>query len=46
MNQPGVRASDAEREQAIALLHDPTVEGRLTLDEFSQRVEVAQAAKM
>jgi hypothetical protein len=40
-----VRASDAEREQTVARLRDATAEGRLTLDEFSQRVEDAYAAK-
>ena len=42
---PAVRASDAEREQAVARLRDATAEGRLTLDEFSQRMESAYAAK-
>jgi DUF1707 SHOCT-like domain/Cell wall-active antibiotics response LiaF, C-terminal len=45
VEQPAVRASDAEREQAVAKLRDATAEGRLTLDEFSQRVEDAYAAK-
>ena len=45
MEQPAVRASDAERELAVAKLRDATAEGRLTLDEFSQRVEDAYAAK-
>jgi len=45
MSQPVVRASDAEREQTVAQLRDATAEGRLTLDEFSQRVEEAYAAK-
>lgn len=40
-----VRASDAEREHAVAQLREATAEGRLTLDEFSQRVESAYAAK-
>jgi len=42
---PAVRASDAERDQAVARLRDATAEGRLTLDEFSQRMELAYAAK-
>lgn len=42
---PAVRASDSEREQAVARLREATVEGRLTLDEFSQRMELAYAAK-
>ena len=40
-----VRASDAEREQAVVRLRDATAEGRLTLEEFSERVESAYAAK-
>jgi len=40
-----IRASDAEREQAVVRLREATAEGRLTLDEFSQRVESAYAAK-
>jgi uncharacterized protein DUF1707 len=40
-----VRASDAERERTVAQLRDAAAEGRLTLDEFSQRVEDAYAAK-
>jgi hypothetical protein len=45
VTEPGVRASDAEREQTVAQLRDATTEGRLTLDEFSQRVEAAYAAE-
>jgi len=33
-----VRASDRERDQAIARLRDAAVEGRLTLEELSERV--------
>ncbi|HEY1687830.1 MAG TPA: DUF1707 domain-containing protein [Solirubrobacteraceae bacterium] len=44
--QPGsLLASDAEREQSIVLLRDATVEGRLTLEEFSARVGEAQLAR-
>jgi hypothetical protein len=42
---PAIRASDAEREQAVARLREASAEGRLTLEEFSQRVEAAYAAK-
>jgi hypothetical protein len=42
---PEVRVSDAERERAVALLREHTVAGRLTLEEFSTRVEAAYAAK-
>src|SRR5690349_20878213 len=45
MNEPAVRASDAEREATVAQLRDAAAEGRLTLDEFSQRVETAYAAR-
>jgi hypothetical protein len=38
-------ASDAERERSIALLRDAVGEGRLTLEEFSERVGLAQAAR-
>jgi hypothetical protein len=42
-----VRASDAQREQTVGRLRlqDTTDEGRLTLDEFSQRGEKAYAVK-
>jgi len=40
-----VLASDAERERSIALLRDAVGEGRLTLEEFSERVGHAQAAR-
>jgi hypothetical protein len=42
---PAIRASDAEREQAVELLRTHAVEGRLTLAEFAQRVERAYAAQ-
>lgn len=40
-----IRASDAERERSIALLRDAVGEGRLTLEEFSERVGLAHAAR-
>ncbi len=40
-----ILASDAERERNIALLRDAVGEGRLTLEEFSERVSLAQAAR-
>jgi hypothetical protein len=46
MSEPAVRASDSDREQTIALLRDATAEGRLSLEEFSERVEAAYAAKL
>jgi Domain of unknown function (DUF1707)/Cell wall-active antibiotics response 4TMS YvqF len=42
---PVTLAGDADREQAIVLLRDATVEGRLTLDEFAERVERAELAR-
>jgi hypothetical protein len=40
-----VRVSDAEREAIVARLNDATSEGRLTLEEFSERVSGALAAR-
>ncbi len=40
-----IRASDAEREHSIVLLREAVGEGRLTLEEFSERVDLAQAAR-
>lgn len=40
-----ILASDAEREHSIVLLRDAVVEGRLTLEEFSDRVSRAHAAR-
>jgi hypothetical protein len=42
---PAILAGDAEREQSTQLLSHAVVEGRLTLEEFSDRVERAQAAR-
>ncbi|HEY1714484.1 MAG TPA: DUF1707 domain-containing protein [Solirubrobacteraceae bacterium] len=42
---PAILAGDAEREQSTQLLSQAVVEGRLTLEEFSDRVERAQAAR-
>ncbi|MEU2348192.1 DUF1707 domain-containing protein [Modestobacter sp. NPDC049651] len=41
---PVVRASDAEREVVVGRLQAAVGEGRLTLDEFGERVEAAYAA--
>jgi Domain of unknown function (DUF1707)/Cell wall-active antibiotics response 4TMS YvqF len=38
-------ASDAERDQSVERLRSAVVEGRLTLEEFTARVELAQAAR-
>jgi uncharacterized protein DUF1707 len=42
---PAIRASDAEREQAVALLRAHAVDGRLTLEEFAERIDKAYAAR-
>src|SRR5436305_10018815 len=39
------RASDADRERAVATLREHTVAGRLTLEEFSERMESAYMAR-
>jgi len=41
----GIRASDAERDATVERLSAATGEGRLTLEEFSQRMERAAAAR-
>ena len=40
-----IRASDQERERTGEMLREATVEGRLTLDEFSERYTLAQRAR-
>jgi len=40
-----VRASDAEREQTVALLQDGFADGRLTQAELEERVTAAYAAR-
>src|ERR1700759_5349916 len=42
---PAILAGDAEREHSTQLLSQAVVEGRLTLEEFSDRVGRAQAAR-
>lgn len=37
VTNPGLRASDADRERVVAALERHTAAGRLTLDEFGQR---------
>ena len=44
-SQPPILASDAERERACSVLREASVDGRLTLDEFSQRIGRALAAR-
>ena len=42
---PEVRAGDADRERVAARLRENLVAGRLTLDEFSERLDAAYAAR-
>jgi hypothetical protein len=42
---PAIRISDAERQHAIGVLRDAVVEGRLTLEEYSDRVGIAVGAR-
>jgi len=42
---PALRASDRERDHAVVRLRDAAAEGRLTLEEFTQRMENAYAAR-
>jgi Domain of unknown function (DUF1707) len=42
---PAVRASDAERDQTVALLRRHAVSGRLALEEFAHRMDLAYAAR-
>ncbi len=42
---PAILASDDERERAVDALRAAVVEGRLTLEEFSERVERAHGAR-
>jgi class 3 adenylate cyclase len=41
---PAQRVSDAERDQTVTLLREHVVVGRLTLDEFSERIGLALVA--
>jgi hypothetical protein len=43
--QPSMLASDAERERTVGALKDHCADGRLTLDEFSQRLDVVLKAR-
>lgn len=46
MGDPEERISDADREQSVASLQDHLLAGRLTLEEFSERVDQAYAARV
>ena len=43
--RPALRAADADRDRVAAELRDHLVAGRLTLDEFVERVETAHEAR-
>jgi Domain of unknown function (DUF1707) len=45
VSSPELRASDADRERAIAELREHAAAGRLTLEEFSERIDRAVGAK-
>lgn len=44
MTDPGLRASDTDRERVVTVLQQHTAAGRLSLDEFSDRVGRAMGA--
>jgi hypothetical protein len=46
MDDASLRVSDAEREQAVVMLREHLLAGRLTLDEFSERVDAALRARV
>jgi hypothetical protein len=45
MDDASLRISDADREQAVVALREHLLAGRLTLEEFSERVEAALRAR-
>jgi uncharacterized protein DUF1707/cell wall-active antibiotic response 4TMS protein YvqF len=46
LNDPNQLVSDADREQTVSSLRDDLLAGRLTLEEFSERVELAYRARI
>ena len=46
MNDPSIRVSDADRERTVISLREHLLAGRLTLDEFSDRIGVALRARV
>jgi DUF1707 SHOCT-like domain/2TM domain len=42
---PGLRASDADREEAVTLLREHAASGRLDVEELEQRVSAAYVAR-
>jgi len=45
LSEPVLLASDAERDRTVELLRRETVDGRLTLEEFAQRMGSAYEAR-
>jgi Domain of unknown function (DUF1707) len=45
MTDRPIRASDTERDSVVDILRDAYAEGRLTLEEFSERTSAAYASK-
>ncbi|MFC4004904.1 DUF1707 domain-containing protein [Prauserella oleivorans] len=45
MDQPWIRASDADRDRVVATLRRHVGDGRLSLDEFSERAASAYRAR-
>jgi hypothetical protein len=41
---PSIRASDADRQHVVEALHQHTAAGRLSLDEFTERLDAAHRA--
>jgi hypothetical protein len=44
-SQPVLRVSDAERQRVVAMLQEHCAQGRLTVDEFSERTAEALASR-
>jgi hypothetical protein len=44
-DQPALRASDKDREDTVAVLREHAVDGRLTLEEFTDRMSAAYVAR-
>jgi hypothetical protein len=44
-SRPALRVSDAERQRVVVLLQEHCAQGRLTVDEFSERTGEALAAR-
>jgi hypothetical protein len=45
MTSPDLRASDADRDRVATQLREHLADGRLTLDEFTERIDAAHAAR-